>query len=78
MKTKRVELLNWMPREGEMLDVDWPRVHQALGIEHTQWLLDQPHDRCQLMFEIADTQYRLVAEFYDEQILTLYHLMWAK
>lgn len=78
MKTKRVDLLNWMPREGELLDVDWPKVHAALGVDHTKWLLEQPHDQCQLMFEIVDHQYRLVAEFYDEKLLATYYLMWAK
>jgi hypothetical protein len=78
MKTERVELLKWLPSEGEVLEIDWPKVHKTLGIDHTQWLLKQPHDLCQLILERNDIYCRLVAEFYDNHALVNYHLMWAK
>ena len=78
MKTERVELLKWLPQEGEVLEIDWPKVHKTIGIDHTSWLLKQPHDLCQLILERNDSYCRLVAEFYDNHALVNYHLMWAK
>ena len=78
MKTERVELLKWLPQEGEIIEIDWPKVHKTIGIDHTKWLLKQPHDLCQLILERNDMYCRLVAEFYDSRALVNYHLMWAK
>ena len=78
MKTERVELYKWLPEEGENIEIDWPKVHNTLGLEHTNWLLKQPHDLCQMMLERKDCYCRLVAEFYDQRTLVSYHLMWAK
>jgi hypothetical protein len=78
MKTERVELLKWLPEEGEYIAIDWPKVHKTIGIDHTNWLIKQPEDQCQLMLERNDSYCRLVAEFYDNRALVNYHLMWAK
>ena len=78
MKTNRIELLKWLPEEGEYIAIDWPKVHKTIGLDHTNWLLKQPENQCQLMLERNGTYCRLVAEFYDDKILTHYHLMWAK
>ena len=78
MKTERGELLKWLPQEGEVLEIDWPKVHKTIGVDHTSWLLKQPHDLCQLILERNDMYCRLVAEFYDNRALVNYHLMWAK
>ena len=78
MKNKKVSLLKWLPEENETIEIDWPKVHKTLGLDHTKWLLEQPHNVCQLVLERNDMFCRLVAEFYDEQALTMYHLMWAK
>jgi hypothetical protein len=78
MKTKKVELYKWLPSEGETIEIDWPKVHKTIGLDHTNWLLKQPHEICQLVLERNDMYCRLVAEFYHEQTLTHYHLMWAK
>ena len=78
MKTNRVELLKWLPEPSEYIEISWPKVHKTLGLDQTKWLLGQPHDVCQLVLERNDMFCRLVAEFYDEQVLTIYHLMWAK
>ena len=78
MKNKKVSLLKWIPEENETIEIDWPKVHKTLGLDHTKWLLEQPHNVCQLVLERNDMFCRLVAEFYDEQALTMYHLMWAK
>lgn len=78
MKTKRVELLKWLPQEGEYIEIDWPKVHKTIGLDHTNWLLKQSDEICQLVLERNDMHCRLVAEFYDDRALTQYHLMWAK
>jgi len=78
MKTKAVELLKWLPEEGEYIAIDWPKVHKTIGIEHTNWLLNQSPTSCQLMLYRNDMYCRLMAEFYDETLLLQYHLMWAK
>ncbi len=78
MKTNKVELLKWLPSEGETIEIDWPKVHRTIGIEQTRWLLAQPEDHCQVVLERNDMYCRLIAEFYNERILVNYHLMWAK
>jgi hypothetical protein len=78
MKTNKVELLKWLPEEGEYIAIDWPKVHKTIGTDHLQWLLQQPHEICQLILERNDIYCRLVAEFYSEKTLLHYHLMWAK
>jgi hypothetical protein len=78
MKTKAVEILKWLPEEGEYIAIDWPKVHKTIGVEHTNWLLKQSPTGCQLMLYRNDMYCRLMAEFYDETLLLQYHLMWAK
>ena len=78
MKNNRVELLKWQPENNEYIEISWPKVHKTLGLDQTKWLLNQPHNVCQLVLERNTMFCRLVAEFYDEQALTIYHLMWAK
>jgi len=78
MKTNKVELLKWLPEEGETIEIDWPKVHKTIGLDQTKWLLNQPDDHCQIILERRDMFCRLVAEFYSEHTLTHYHLMWAK
>jgi hypothetical protein len=78
MKNKKIELLKWLPEEGEYIAIDWPKVHKTIGVDQTKWLLKQPQESCQLMLERNDMYCRLIAEFYDEKTLVSYHLMWAK
>jgi hypothetical protein len=78
MKTKKVELLKWLVEESEHIEIDWPKVHKTIGLDHTNWLLKQPDDICQMVLEQNDMHCCLVAEFYNDQALTHYHLMWAK
>lgn len=78
MKTSKVELLRWLPEEGEYIEINWPKVHRTIGLEHTKWLLAQDHTDCQVVLERRDMHCRLIAEFYNEKILTAYHLLWAK
>ena len=78
MKTNKVELYKWLDLEGENIEIDWPKVHKTIGLDHTNWLLKQPKDQCQIILERNDMYCRLVAEFYSEHTLTHYHLMWAK
>jgi hypothetical protein len=78
MKTNVVEILKWLPEEGENIEIDWPKVHKTIGIDHTNWLLKQLPTTCQLMLYRNDIYCRLVAEFYDDTLLLQYRLMWAK
>jgi hypothetical protein len=78
MKTNKIELLKWLPGEGEYIEIDWPKVHKALGLDHTNWLLNQTESACQLVLERSDMYCKLIAEFYDDRTLLQYHLMWAK
>jgi hypothetical protein len=76
MKTFRVVLADWVSTDL-YIDIDWPTVHKKLGLEQIDWLLNQPKDKCQLVLDKNDVNNKLVAEFYDEQILTAYYLMWS-
>ena len=78
MKTNKVELLKWLPEEGEYIAIDWPKVHKTIGLDQTKWLLSQPDDLCQIVLERRDMYCRLVAEFYNDHALVNYHLLWAK
>jgi hypothetical protein len=78
MKTSKIELLKWLPEEGEYIEINWPKLHKTIGLDHTNWLLKQPKDLCQLVLERNDMYCRLVAEFYNDHALLEYHLMWAK
>ena len=78
MKTSKIELLKWLPEEGEYIEINWPKLHKTIGLDHTNWLLKQPKDLCQLVLERNDQYCRLVAEFYNDHTLLEYHLMWAK
>ena len=83
MKTSKIELLKWLPSEHENIEIDWPKVHKTIGLDHVEWLLKQPKSQCQLVLEKShdaafQDQCRLVAEFYNEKTLINYHLMWAK
>lgn len=78
MKSNKVELLRWLPSEGEYIEIDWPKVHKTIGVDQCRWLLNQPEDQCQIVLERRDMYCRLIAEFYNERTLINYHLMWAK
>jgi hypothetical protein len=76
MKTNQVELYEWLPSDGESIEIDWPKVHNKIGLDQTRWLIDQPLDRCQLVLERRDQYCRLIVEFFDEKIATEYALRW--
>lgn len=81
MKTSRIELTSWeytTDESANYLDIDWPRVQRSVGKEQINWLLKQPKNYCQLVLDKSGSNVKLVAEFYHEQTLVTYHLMWAK
>ena len=78
MKTFKVQLLTWLPEESENIEINWPKLHKLIGLDHTNWLLTQSDSHCQLVLERNDQHCRLIAEFYNDQVLKEYHLMWAK
>lgn len=83
MKTNRITLTEWTTDDDEYIDIDWPKVQKTIGSDHLEWLLKQPNNLCQLVLDKqlqfhSGAQVKLIAEFYDDKILTYYHLMWAK
>ena len=78
MKNNRVLLTEWLPSEGENIEIDWPKVQRTIGVDHLEWLLKQQKEQCQLFIDKNQNKVKLIAEFYNEQLLTAYHLMWAK
>jgi hypothetical protein len=79
MKTNRIKLYHWFTNDvHDVIEVDWPKVHNEIGTDHLDWILKQAKSQCQLVVDKLDNDFALVAEFYDEQLLTTYHLMWAK
>ena len=77
MKTNRIRLATWYSN-NDIIDVDWPKVQKEVGKEQLEWLLKQSHSDCQIVVDKLNENFTLVAEFYNEKILTYYHLMWAK
>lgn len=77
MKASKIELLKWSPENGENIEIDWPKVHKAIGIDKTNWLIGQDRTKCQVVLECNDMYCKLVAEFYDKRTLGFYHLMWS-
>jgi hypothetical protein len=78
MKNRRVVLTQWLPQEGEYIDIDWPKVQKTIGVDHLEWLLKQPKDKCQLVLDKSQNKVKLVAEFYSDSLAVNYHLLWAK
>jgi hypothetical protein len=78
MKSRRVVLTQWLPQEGEYIDIDWPKVQKTIGIDHLEWLLKQPKDQCQLVLDRSQSKVKPVAEFYSDSLAVNYHLLWAK
>lgn len=83
MKTNRITLTDWTVDDEEYIDVNWPKVQKTIGVDHLEWLLKQDSVDCQLVLDKelnfhSGSTIKLVAEFYNEKILTCYHLMWAK
>ena len=40
MKTSKIELVKWLPNERENIEIDWPKVHKTIGVDHTNVLID--------------------------------------
>jgi hypothetical protein len=82
MKINRITLTEWTIDDSEYIDIDWPKVQKAIGSDHLEWLLKQPNNLCQLVLDkqsqLHSSNVKLIAEFYDDKLLTYYHLMWAK
>jgi len=77
MKTERIPLAEWTSDDLD-IDINWPLIHKKLGVDQVDWLLKQPHDKCQLILSRNIINNTLLAEFYDEKTLTVYHLMWSR
>jgi hypothetical protein len=83
MKSNKIEVAHWLPREDDgsgNIYIDWPVVQKEAGQDHLEWLLKQDKDRCQLVVEhrANSTHHYLIAEFYDNRLITEYFLLWAK
>ena len=79
MKSSRFELYHWRICNGkDIIEVDWPKVHKTVGVDLINWINKQPKEKCQLVVDKLNDDFKLIAEFYDQQTLVAYHLMWAK
>ena len=79
MKSSRFELYHWHIHNGkDIIEVDWPKVHKTVGVDLINWINKQPKEKCQLVVDKLNDDFKLIAEFYDQQTLVAYHLMWAK
>ena len=79
MKSSRFELYHWRIHNGkDIIEVDWPKVHKTVGVDLINWINKQPKEKCQLVVDKLNDDFKLIAEFYDQQTLVSYHLMWAK
>lgn len=79
MKNRRIKLCDWtQSRSVDTVDLNWSRVRQLVGSSKVDWLLEQPQTKCQLVVDKLNENLSLVAEFYDDATLVLYHLTWAK
>ncbi len=79
MKNKRIKLCDWVgSRSTDSIDISWPKIRQIVGSSKIDWLLEQPQTKCQLVVDKLNEDLSLVAEFYDDATLVLYHLTWAK
>ena len=78
--TNKVILYQW-PRSSEveeLFDIDWPAVHASCGLDHIEWINKQDRKDCELVLEFFNHGTRLVLDFYNKELETTYHLMWAK
>lgn len=73
----RKTLFSWSEDPKDNIDIDWPTVHKAIGSDHIKWIEDQPLSTCQMVLELVDNQYKLVAEFYNKNTANLYMMLWA-
>lgn len=79
MRSERIPLYKWYSDNlPDTIDINWPDVHKAVGREQMSWILKQPKEQCQLVVDKLNENFTLVAEFYCEQALIAYRLMWAK
>ena len=80
MKNDRIFLHNWQGQESdEYVDIPWPLVHQVVGNEPINWILNRQHTEVQMILEkTADGWQTLWAEFYDPKFRTEFALRFAK
>ena len=77
--TTKITLFEWIEESPEnILDIDWPRVQKKIGIDQLDWLSKQQEQDCQLLLEYNTLGIKtLVVEFYNDQILSNYGMMFA-
>jgi hypothetical protein len=80
MKNSKVTLFQWTLNEcpEEYFDIDWPAVHRECGEDQIKWINKQNNNDCQLSLEFFQGGKRLIVEFFNNEVATTYHLMWAK
>jgi len=80
MKNSKVTLFQWTLNEypEEYFDIDWPAVHKECGEDQIEWINKQSNNDCQLSLEFFQGGKRLIVEFFNNEVATTYHLMWAK
>jgi hypothetical protein len=76
MKKTRIDLVSWSSYDDN-IDIDWPMVQRTIGKDRVEWFLRQSKEQCQLVVDKNLDDLKLVAEFYDRNLLIQYHLMWS-
>jgi hypothetical protein len=80
MKTDRVFLHLWKGKpDDEYLDIPWPAVHKAAGVDLINWINSQDPISVQMILEQEHSGWQsLWAEFYNDLIRTEFALRFAK
>jgi len=81
MISNEVILYQWQNDGPEdLLDIDWPKIQKECGVDHIKWLMDNESKGCYMALEITPDKSikRLIVEFDDPQILSTYHMLWAR
>ena len=81
MKTSKIFLHRWLvaSRDG-YIDIPWPQVHNAVGVDLINWLQSKDETKVQLIVE----KYKeggmmgLYADFYCDTLRTEFALRFAK
>lgn len=75
MTVDTVILYEWSTA-GDLIDIPWPEVHQAVGADCIAWISE--HSSIELTVIKEDHSYQLIAEFYDDAVARDYWLLWSQ
>lgn len=74
MTVDTVVLHEWVS-DSQDINIPWPDVHRVIGTDCVDWLIADPS--IEITVTQKDNLYRLIAEFYDDEVARKYWLMWS-